>query len=96
MALIVTELFRLCSLAAPLWTTVGTAETGMAGVTLGRPFTGGTVEGLPLCGARAEEPTTTGGLTPPAITPGFFDAPAAEAYDGAAVEEEFGAEIWFC
>jgi hypothetical protein len=27
---------------------------------------------------------------------GFFVAPAAEAYDGAAVEVEFGAEFWFC
>jgi hypothetical protein len=40
-----------------------------------------------------------GGLAPVAVSGvavGFFVAPAAEAYDGAAVEEEFGAEVWFC
>ena len=76
--------------------------TGMAGVMLGRPFTGEADAGFPFCEAGAadeEPPTTMGGLAPVAVNGvgvGFFVAPAAEAYDGAAVEEEIGAEVWFC
>lgn len=86
-----------------LETTAGAPEeaTGTAGVMAGRPFTGEAETGLPFCAAwvdtTAGPPTTMGGLVPVAVKGvgvGFFDAPAAEAYDGAAVEEEFGAGFW--
>jgi hypothetical protein len=107
-ALIVTEPFRAWLLADPLmldtlWTTAGAPDeaTGMAGVMLGRPFTGEAETGFPFCEAGADTagpPTTMGGLVPVAVKGvevGFFVAPAAEAYDGAAVEEEVGAGVWF-
>jgi hypothetical protein len=108
LALIVTEPFRAWLFDAPLmleapWTTAGAPETaedtGMAGVMLGRPFTGEADTGFPFCEAGADTagpPTTMGGLAPVAVNGvgvGFFVAPAAEAYDGAAVDEEFGAEV---
>lgn len=103
-ALIVTELFRLWSDGAPLrlepWTTAGAADTGMAGAMLGRPpFTGDAEEDLPFWVAGTDEPTTRGGLVPAAISGvgvDFFVAPAAEAYDAAAVDEEFDAWGWCC
>lgn len=66
---------------------------GTAGVIAGRPFRDDGPDGLALC--AEEPPTTTGGegLEPVAIRgveAGFLDAPAAEAYEGAAAEV-FGA-----
>jgi hypothetical protein len=105
-ALMVTEPFRvwlLLLLDAPLKaetpvTTAGAA--GTAGVMLGRPFTGEAETGFPFCDtwveAAAGPPTTRGGWAPVAVKGvgvGFFVAPAAEAYDGAAVEEEVGAGV---
>jgi hypothetical protein len=98
----VTEPFRVWLFDAPLMletpvTTAGAA--GMAGVMLGRPFTGEAETAFPFCDAGADAavpPTTMGGWAPVAVNGvgvGFFVAPAAEAYDGAAVEEEFGAEV---
>ena len=98
----VTELLRACSPAAPfkvLRAIAGGTETvGMAGVMLGRPFTGGVAD-LPFWLEEAEDPTTTGGWEPAAINGvavGFLDAPAAEAYDGAEEAEGVVAEIWGC
>lgn len=104
LALMVTEPFRAWLFEAPLVleapvTTAGAA--GTAGVMLGRPFTGEAEAGFPFCAGDAdaeEPPTTIGGCAPVAVNGvevGFFVAPAAEAYDGAAVEEEFGAEDGF-
>lgn len=98
-ALMVTELLRECSgppftMALPRAT--GGVAMGTAGVTLGRPFMGAAAEGLPFW---AEEPTTTGGLEPVAISGedvGFLFAPAAEAYDGAAGAKGVVAGFWFC
>lgn len=90
LALIVTEPFRAWLFDAPLmmeapWTIAGAADTGMAGVMLGRPFTGEADAGFPFCEAGAVgggPPTTMGGLAPVAVNGvgvGFFVAPAAEA-----------------
>lgn len=101
LALIVTEPLRVWLFDAPLRTAGAPDETGMAGVMLGRPFTGEADGRFPFCAAGAAgagPPTTMGGLVPVAVNgvDGFFVEPAAEAYDGAAVDEEFGAGFWVC
>jgi hypothetical protein len=101
--LMVTELFRACSPAPPFSieprTTGGAPATaGTAGVMFGLPFTGDAEAGLPFCAARAEDPTTTGGWDPVAISGvdvGFLVAPAAEAYDVAVEAEGVGAGFEF-
>lgn len=70
----------------------------MAGMMFGRPFRGVIEDDFAWCGAEAKEPAaTTGGVEPVATTgveDGFFDAPAAEAYDGAeAAAEVFDAVV---
>ena len=98
LALMVTELLRACSgppLTMALPRATGGAATGTAGVMFGLPFIGGAFEGLPFW---AEEPPTTGGWEPVAISGvdvGFLFAPAAEAYDGAAGAAGVGAGFWF-
>ena len=88
LALMVTELLRAWSgppLTMALPREMGGVATGTAGVKFGRPFKGAAVEGLPFW--AEEDPTTTGGWEPVAISGedvGFLLAPAAEAYDGAA------------
>lgn len=74
------------------------ATAGTAGVMFGRPFTG-EADDLPFCAAVAEDPTTTGGWDPVAISGvdvGFLVAPAAEAYDVAVEAEGVVAGFWFC
>lgn len=65
---------------------------GTAGVIAGRPFSDDGPDDLALC--AEEPPTTTGEELEPVAIRGveacFLDAPAAEAYEGAAAEE-FGA-----
>lgn len=102
-ALMVTELLRAWSAAPPFITELraiggGPETAGTAGVMLGLPFTGAVAEGFPFCAVGTEEPTTTGGWEPVALSGvdvGFLVAPAAEAYDVVGAEG-VGAEIWFC
>jgi len=103
LALIVTELFRACSPWPPFGIEPRTmggapATAGTAGVIFGRPFTG-EAEDLPFWAAGAEDPTTTGGWDPVAISGVdvcFLVAPAAEAYDVAVEADGVVAGIWFC
>lgn len=68
----------------------------MAGMMFGRPFIGDIEDDLAWCGADPEVPAaTTGAFEPGATTgvaDGFFDVPAAEAYDG--VVELLAADPW--